>query len=175
MRFLLRTLIVVGLLGGIAIVLTMIGKERMPGNNAQVELAAKPTLTPLLDKMKNAVGTTGSNSESGGISKVYRWRDEYENWHYGDQPPNREYQTVYIGSGTKAVASMADPQRAVDVTPHDEPGIGASSLFAPLENVRRIPALIEEAKLASELLEQRREIEHQLLDEVADGGVPATR
>ena len=175
MRFLPRMLIAVGLLGGIAIVLTTIRKERMPENNAHEELAAKPTLTPLLDKMKSAVATMGSDGESGGITKVYRWRDEHENWHYSDEPPDREYHTVYIGSGAKAVASVADPQRAMGVAPSDEAGVEPASLLAPLENIQRIPALIEEAKLARELLEQRREIEEQLLDEVVGGDVPASR
>lgn len=113
--------------------------------------------------VKGPSGDGAVEHSSIGESEAYRWRDEYGNLVYSDEPrANGNHEIVVIGQN-QTVVPATKPRQSDQSTVNDSPQDQGFTVPLPMTvSPSEASKLMEDAKQVSELMENREKILDQL-------------
>jgi hypothetical protein len=171
-KLIVRSLMMLFIVVGIGSYMIYLKTGQSPWSLAMFKLPNMPKVElPFSDEVVN-LGPLGEEASKGGVvlgegkTRVYKWQDEFGQWHYGEKSPedvqtvesmvvNRE-QNVIVGI-RKPVEPLAEQSQVTQAKPSGDSPI--ESPYSP----EKIQKLFEDAKGLQKVLDDRAAAQEKLL------------
>lgn len=106
-------------------------------------------VSDITQKFKSWMSSTKA-APSGGEVRVHKWQDENGQWHYSDEAPQTDSETISIDPNTNVIQStpvrrpVAEESTASTRKPEPEKDDDGPSLFHPINETNKVKEELEE-------------------------------